>query len=83
VIGCRWGAVGRRLRAQVGGGDFRDLRFYIGRIGFDQLSPGLSAQLNAVPTRFSLPPETVDTLIAAGRESLATSPAFRAFLSGL
>jgi len=83
LIGWRCGAEGRRVRAQVGGGDCRDLRFYIGRIGFDQLTPGLSAQLNAVPTRFSLPPETVDTLIAAGRESLATSPAFRAFLSGL
>ena len=36
--------------------------------------------LNAVETRFKLPPDQVDMLIAAGRDALASNPKFRAFL---
>jgi predicted acylesterase/phospholipase RssA len=83
LIAWRCGAAAQAIRAARGGPNCRDLRFYIGRLGFDQLSPGRAAQLNAVPTRFVLPPESVDALIAAGRDALVTSSAFRAFLAGL
>ena len=37
----------------------------------------------AVPTRFQLPPQQVDDVIAAGRETLRISPIFQAFSRGL
>jgi NTE family protein len=63
--------------------DCRDLRFYISRIGFDQLGPERAAALNAVATRFTLPPEQVDTLITAGGDALRESALFREFLASL
>lgn len=70
----------QRLRG--GGGDCRDLKIYIGRIGFDQFDPERAARLGAVETRFRLPVETVDELIAAGGEALAAHPTFKAFRGG-
>jgi NTE family protein len=61
----------------------RDLRFYINRVGFDQLGPERAAVLNAVATRFTLPPQEVDALIAAGGDALRTSALFREFLASL
>jgi NTE family protein len=61
----------------------RDLRFYINRIGFDQLGPERAAALNAVATRFTLPPQEVDALIAAGGDALRGSALFREFLASL
>lgn len=69
-------------RAQYGVGpnwNCRDIKFFIGRLGFDQLDPARAARLEAVPTRFQLPPEQVDDVIAAGRDALRASPVFRAF----
>jgi predicted acylesterase/phospholipase RssA len=61
----------------------RDLKFFVGRVNFEQLGPLRAKELSAVPTRFKLPPETVDKLIEAGRETLRSSPTFHAFLSSL
>ncbi len=61
----------------------RDLKIYIGRISFDQLDAARAARLGAVATRFKLPVEQVDDLIAAGGEALAKHPTYRAFLGGL
>jgi len=66
-----------------GAGDCRDLKIYVGRIGFDQLGPERAARLGAIETRFRLPVDTVDELIAAGSEALAGHPAFRDFRKGL
>lgn len=69
-------------RAQYGAGpgwNCRDVKFFIGRLGFDQLDPARAARLEAVPTRFRLPAEQVDDVIAAGRDALRASPAFKAF----
>jgi NTE family protein len=60
-----------------------DLQFFIGRVDFNQLGPERAKKLNAVPTRFKLPVESVDDLIAAGADSLRTNPTYRAFLSKL
>jgi NTE family protein len=61
----------------------RNLKFRLGRVGFDQFDQARAAQLNAVPTRFKLPPQQVDMLIAAGAEALRNDPAYRAFVSEL
>jgi NTE family protein len=61
----------------------RDLRFYVNRVGFDHLGPERAAALNAVPTRFTLPPEQVDALIMAGRDALRENALFRDFLAGV
>lgn len=73
-------------RARYGAGpnwNCRDLKFYVGRIGFDQLEGARAADLERVPTRFNLPPEQVDSVIEAGRDALRASPTFRSFASGL
>lgn len=52
-------------------------------IGFDQLdSAEERAFFNQVPTRFTLPPATVDRLIEVGARLLRESPEFRALLAG-
>jgi NTE family protein len=60
-----------------------DLKFFVTRIGFDQLDPQRAAALDAVQTTFRLPPDTVDTVIAAGRDVLRTNPTYAAFLKSL
>jgi NTE family protein len=84
LIRWRCGLPAESLHKLRGGaGDCRDLRIHIGRIGFDQFEPERAARLGAVETRFRLPVETVDELIAAGSEALARHPTFQAFRKGL
>jgi predicted acylesterase/phospholipase RssA len=71
-----------RLGARPGW-NCRDLKFFIGRLGFDQLDPARATALDAVPTRFQLPPDQVDAVIAAGRDVLRASPVFRAFAASM
>ena len=69
-------------RAKYGarpGWNCRDLKFFVGRLGFDQLDPARAKVLEAIPTRFRLPADQVDDVIAAGRDALRSSPAFQAF----
>jgi NTE family protein len=61
----------------------RDVRFFVNRVGFDQLGPERAAVLNAVSTRFTLPPEQVDALITAGSDALRENGLFREFVSGI
>lgn len=71
-------------RARLGappGWSCRDLKFFVGRIAFDQLDPARAAALEAIPTRFRLPSDQVDAAIAAGRDALRASPVLRGFLS--
>ncbi|MDB5619093.1 patatin-like phospholipase family protein [Tardiphaga sp.] len=73
-------------RARYGvrpGWNCKDLNFFIGRLGFDQLEPDRAAALEAVPTRFQLPPQQVDDVIAAGRDTLRLSPIYQAFIRGI
>jgi len=60
-----------------------DVGFYIERLSFDQLGPDRAGILNAIPTRFSLPPEQVDQLIVGGGDALRTSKAYQSFRRGL
>lgn len=69
-------------RARYGarpGWNCHDLKFFVGRVGFDQLDPARAARLETVPTRFRLPPQQVDEVIAADRDALRASSAFRMF----
>jgi NTE family protein len=73
-------------RAKFGarpGWNCHDLKFIVGRLGFDQLDQARAAELEAIPTRFRLPPDQVDSVIAAGRDALRRNPSFRAFASGM
>jgi NTE family protein len=63
--------------------DCHDVKLTVGRIAFDQLDPQRAAALNAVETRFVLPPQQVDLLIDAGRDALHANPVFRKFLNSL
>jgi NTE family protein len=65
------------------GWNCHDLKFFVGRIGFDQLDPARAAELETIPTRFRLPPDQVDAVIAAGRDALRANPAFRAFAGSM
>jgi NTE family protein len=73
-------------RAKYGAGpgwNCRDLKFFVGRVGFDQLDQARASELEVIPTRFRLPPEQVDSVISAGRDALRASPTFRSFAAGL
>jgi NTE family protein len=65
------------------GWNCRDLKFFVARVGFDQLGPQRAAELDAVPTSLRLPPATVDLLIAAGRDALRSNVTYVAFLKSL
>jgi NTE family protein len=58
----------------------KDVKFFVGRISFDQLGPDRAAALNAVETRLKLPPDQVEMLIDAGRDALKANQVFRQFL---
>ncbi len=60
-----------------------DVHFFISRLTFDQLGPEREAALNKIETRFKLPADQVDLLIAAGHDALNTNSGFRAFMKSL
>jgi NTE family protein len=80
---CGLSAAERRRLGAPANWNCRDIRFVVGRVGFDQLGPQRAAQLDKVPTRFKLPAEQVDALIEAGGEALRASPTFRGFVGSL
>jgi predicted acylesterase/phospholipase RssA len=69
-----------RLRGHGGSWNCRDLKFIIGRVSFDQFDATRAKWLNAVPTSFTLPVDTVDELRRAGGDALQANPTFQAFL---
>jgi NTE family protein len=78
---CGLSAADRIRHRAAAGWDCHDLKFFVGRVNFDQLGRQRAAELNSVPTRFKLTPEEVETVVAAGRDALGTNPTFRAFLA--
>ncbi|MGE0340320.1 MAG: patatin-like phospholipase family protein [Xanthobacteraceae bacterium] len=59
----------------------RDVRFFIGRLGFDQLGGAREEYLNRVKTSLQLPPDQVDELVAAGDETVTNNDVLRRFLN--
>ena len=80
---CGLSAAQRRELGAPANWNCRDLKFFIGRVNFDQLGPERALRLNAIPTRFKLPAADVDLLIDAGGDSLRSNPTFKAFLASL
>jgi NTE family protein len=60
-----------------------DVNVFVERVGFDQFDPARATVLNAIPTRFQLPQQSVDLLIEAGAEAVRTNPTYQAFRRGL
>ena len=80
---CGLSEADRRRYGAPPGWNCKDVKFFIGKIAFEQLGPERAAALNAVETRFALPPQQIDLLINAGREALNNNTTFRAFLNSL
>ena len=80
---CGLSAAERRQLGVPPNWNCRDLKFFIGRLNFDQLDPARAQKLNTIPTRFKLPAEDVDLLISAGADSLRSNGVFKAFLASL
>ena len=60
-----------------------DINVFVERVGFDQLDRPRADVLNAIPTRFQLPQQSVDVLIEAGADVVRTNPTYQAFRKGL
>jgi NTE family protein len=73
----------RKLRGTTQGWDCKDVKLFVGETSFATLPPDQRDQLDAVPTRLSLPTAQVDMVIAAGRQATRLSPEFNGFLASL
>jgi NTE family protein len=80
---CGLSAAERQRYGAPAGWNCRDARLFLTRLSFDDLGPERSAALNAVETRFKLPPDQVDMLIAAGHDVLLSNGVFRKFLNSM
>jgi len=80
---CGLSEADRRRLGAPPGWNCRDVKFFIGRVAFEQLGPERAAALNAVETRFKLPPDQVDMLIAAGHDAVKNNITFRQFLNSI
>ena len=80
---CRLSAADRRRFGAPPGFNCHDVKFFVGRISFEQFDAPHAAALNAIETNFHLPPDQIELLISSGREALKNSPVFRSFLGSL
>ncbi len=80
---CGLSEADRRRYGATPGWNCKDVKFFVGRIAFDQLPPERATALNNIQTALKLPPEQVDELISAGRDALKTNTTFRDFLNSL
>jgi len=80
---CGLSAAQRQQLGVPAGWNCRDVKFFVTRVGFDQLGVERATALDAVPTSFRLPPEQVDAVIAAGRDALRANATYGAFLKSL
>ena len=80
---CHLSEAERRQLGAPPGWNCKDVKFFIGRVAFEQLGPQRAAALNAVETRFKLPPDQVDMLIAAGRDAVRNNVTVRGFLNSM
>lgn len=73
-----------RQRLGVGANwNCNDVNVFVERVGFDQFDRTRAAALDAIPTRFQLPQESVDLLIEAGGEAVRNNSIYQAFRRGL
>jgi NTE family protein len=77
---CRLPEAERTRLGAPPGWNCKDVKFFVGRVSFDQFGADRAAALNAVQTSLRLPPDQVDLLINAGRDALKSNAEFRDFL---
>jgi NTE family protein len=78
---CRLPEAERTRLGAPPGWNCKDVKFFIGRVSFDQFGPDRAAALNAVQTSLRLPPDQIDMLIAAGHDALKSNAEFRGFIN--
>jgi NTE family protein len=77
---CRLTEAERTRYGAPPGWNCKDMKFFIGRISFDNLGPDRASALNGVETSLHLQPDQIDLLIDAGRDALKANSEFRDFL---
>ncbi len=78
---CGLSAEELRKYGASNGTSCRDLKFFVGFVNFDDLGRQRADELNSIPTRFKMTPQTVESVIAAARDALRANATFQAFLS--
>lgn len=73
----------RALRGSTAGWDCKDLKLFVGQVGFDALDKDRRDALDEVPTRLRLPTDQVDLVIAAGEDSTRLNSDFNGFLRSI
>jgi NTE family protein len=58
-----------------------DVRFFVGTVSPESLSPERAARLREMPTRLALPRDDVEAAIDAGRDAALRNPALRDYLA--
>jgi hypothetical protein len=69
-----------KLRGTLNGWNCADVAFTVGRVSFEDAGPELKQELDRVPTRFQLDPQTLNTVIGAGETALRNNAVFRSFI---
>lgn len=69
-----------RLRGSADGWDCRDIQFHFGLVSFADLGVAREAELNAIPTRLSLPTKNIDDAIAAGFDAASGNLTLKNYL---
>ena len=78
---CGLSAEEKRKYGASNGSSCRDLKFFVGFVSFDDLGRQRADELNSIPTRFKMTPQTLETVIGAARDALRANATFQAFLS--
>lgn len=70
------------LRGSMEGWNCRNLSLQVAKVSFDQMrEPGVRARLDKIPTRFKLPKDDVDLLIASAGSLLRQNANYKEFLA--
>jgi predicted acylesterase/phospholipase RssA len=70
----------KRYRGDTAGWDCKDVRFVVDMVSFSDLGPDVGEKLGDTPTAVSLPRDTVDALIAGGREGVKKNASLQALM---
>lgn len=74
----------QRMRKTTAGWNCRDIKFFVGKVAFEQVNdPELFNQLAEIKTSLTLPAAQVDRLIAAAQTAMRQNPAWNNFIQSL
>lgn len=69
-----------QLRGSAEGWDCRDIQFHLGLVSFADLGSQREAALNRIPTRLTLPVQSIDDAIAAGFDAARGNASLKTYL---